>query len=969
MTAIPECAVPKPDLASIPAPLRAGVGEAWEGFIAAGGDPAILGHEAVGPTLLRVWACSRFVAGSCVRRPAMLAELAAAGELTRARAAGETAALIAAAAGPDAGEAALMKALRQARQRELVRIAWRDLCGWSTLEESLEELSALADACIRTAVDRAERSMAERHGEPAGEGGEAQRLVVIAMGKLGGRELNFSSDVDLVFVFPSPGQTSGRRALSNAEFFTRVAQRAIHFLSTPTEDGFVLRVDARLRPFGESGALVLHLRALEAYLQEHGREWERYAYVKARLLSGRDADRAELEGLLRPFVYRRYLDFGVFESLRRMRDLILREVERRELRDDVKLGPGGIREIEFIVQAIQLLRGGRDPALQSPALAAALARIRERRYLDETAVRALSDAYRFLRHLENRLQAYGDEQTHALPADDAGWERLALAMALPHRAALEQALEGERSAVSAQFASVVLGPEREARADSAPLLGVWDGSMEVEQARARLAALGFERPDDALTLLRDLRTGSAYARLDRRARQRLDALMPRLLSVLSEAGAADEARLGRGDPHATLTRVLGVIEAIGQRSAYLALLAENPAALRRLVQLAATSPLIARQVAVHPLLLDDLLDPRLFEAVPARAELAADLAQRFTGVALDDLEMQMDALRQFQQSALLRIAVCDLNGVLPLIEVSNRLTDVAELVLGHVLRLARAQLEQRHGVAHAAAGPAGFAVIGYGKLGGYELAYDSDLDVVFLHDAADGQTDGGKPVDNTVFFARLASRMLHFLSTQTHSGTLYQVDTRLRPSGSKGLLVSGVDAFADYQHGHAWTWEHQAILRARPVAGDEAVAARFARIRRDVLCAERDCDALRRDVIEMRERMRRELSRAGAGEFDVKQDAGGIVDIEFLVQYLVLREARAHPEVIEYTDNLRQLQGLARIGAISRGDADALFAAYRRYRSGRHARALRGERRAAVRDDLGAERAFVQQLWARVFET
>jgi glutamate-ammonia-ligase adenylyltransferase len=962
--------LPQPDLASIPAPLRAGVAEAWEGFIAAGGDPDLLAQPAIGRTLPRVWACSRFVAESCARRPALLAGLVGSGELARPRASGELAALIEATAAPDAGEAELMKALRQARRRELVRIAWRDLCGQSTLEESLTELSDLADACIRVALDRAGRALIERHGEPAGDDGEDQRLIVIAMGKLGGRELNFSSDVDLVFVFPSPGQTSGRRALSSAELFTRVAQRMIHLLSTPTEDGFVLRVDTRLRPFGDSGALVLHLRALEAYLQEHGREWERYAYVKARLLSGNDANRREVESLLRPFVYRRYLDFGVFESLRGMRDLILREVERRELQDNVKLGPGGIREIEFVVQAIQLLRGGRDSALQTQSLEAALARIRERRYLDEAAVRTLAEAYRFLRQLENRLQAHADEQTHALPQDDAGWQRLALAMDCPDRAALGQALERERSAVSAQFASVVLGPEREARAETTPLAGLWDGSMDTEAARTCLGALGFARPEEALTMLRGLRAGSAYARLDRRGRQRLDALVPRLLSALADINATREPRQGGGDPHATLARVLGVIEAIGQRSAYLALLAENPAALRRLVQLAATSPFVARQVAVHPLLLDDLLDPRLFESVPGRAELAADLAQRFTGVGLDDLEMQMDALRQFQQSALLRIAVSDLQGSLPLIEVSNRLTDVAELVLEQVLQLARAQLEQRHGVVRGAHGPAGFAVIGYGKLGGYELGYDSDLDIVFLHDVAgEGHTDGGKPVDNAVFFARLASRMLHFLSTQTHSGTLYQVDTRLRPSGSKGLLVSGVDAFADYQHGHAWTWEHQAILRARPVAGDAAVAARFAQIRRDVLCAARDQEVLRRDVIEMRERMRRELSRAGAGEFDVKQDAGGIVDIEFLVQYLVLREARAHPEVIVQTDNLRQLQALARIGVIAQADADALFAAYRRYRSGQHVRALHGERRAAVRDDLGAERAFVQELWARVFDT
>ena len=365
-------------------------------------------------------------------------------------------------------------------------------------------------------------------------------------------------------------------------------------------------------------------------------------------------------------------------------------------------------------------------------------------------------------------------------------------------------------------------------------------------------------------MLRDLRGGSTYARLDQRGRQRLDALMPRLLSAMSEVK----------DPHAAFMRVLAVLEAIGQRSAYLALLAEHPSALRRLVQLAATSPFIARQVAIHPLLLDDLLDPRLFDSVPARAELAADLAQRFTGVGLEDLEQQMEALRQFQQSSVLRIAVCDLNGVLPLIEVSNRLTDVAELALEQVLSLARAQLEQRHGAARNVQGRAGFAVIGYGKLGGLELGYDSDLDLVFLHDAEDdAPTGGARPIAKSVFFARLASRMLHFLSTQTHSGTLYQVDTRLRPDGSKGLLVWNLDAFADYQRGHAWTWEHQAILRARPVGGDAQVAAGFAQIRRDVLCAERDPEALRRDVIDMRERMRRELSRSWA-PVRVRREAG-----------------------------------------------------------------------------------------------
>jgi glutamate-ammonia-ligase adenylyltransferase len=945
---------------SVPSALRESLREAWGAYLAAGGSPDVLAHETVAATLPRVFATSRFVAGSCARWPRLLEELIASGALERAREPGEIEREVAEIGGA-AGEEQIMRGLRRIRRRELVRIAWRDLAGWSRLEESLAELSALADACIRSAVEWSERTLFARHGTPLDEEGRAQRLIVLAMGKLGGRELNFSSDVDLVFLFGSSGQTDGARSLSNAELFTRVAQRVIHLLSAATEDGFVARVDTRLRPFGESGALVLHLRGLETYLQVHGREWERYAYVKARALTGLPAQIEELEGLLRPFVYRRYLDFGVFESLRHMRDLILREVERRELKDDIKLGPGGIREIEFIVQAVQLLRGGRDPSLQTPSLSQALRRIGERGYLSASVVRTLTGCYDFLRRVENCLQAYADEQTHALPEDDAGRTRLALVMGSADRAGLERELAECRRAVSAQFSTVVLGPAREPDAEAAPLAGIWDGSLADAGAHAELERLGFARPAEALAVLRGLRIGASYARLDQRGRQRLDTLVPRMLRALAEVG----------DPHATLTRVVAVLEAIGQRSAYLALLAENPGALRHLVQLAAASPVVARQVAIHPLLLDDLLDPRLFDSAPARSELAADIAERVAGLDIDDLEMQMEALRQFQQSAVLRVAVSDLNGALPLVEVSNRLTDIAELTLEQALRLARAQLEKRHGVPRNAAGPAGFAVIGYGKLGGYELGYGSDLDLVFLHDG-DGEappTDGPKPVAAAVFFARLASRLLHFLSTQTHSGTLYQVDTRLRPSGNKGLLVSSVRAFDEYQRTQAWTWEHQALLRARPVAGDAVVAARFAALRRDVLCSPRDPEVLRRDVVDMRERMRRELSRAGAGEFDMKQDAGGIVDIEFIVQYLVLRSAAADPSLIEHTDNLRQLQALARSGVIPGADADALFDAYRRYREQQHYLALREERRSVVRDDFSAQRAVVQDLWNRVFGT
>jgi glutamate-ammonia-ligase adenylyltransferase len=466
----------QPAFDALPEALRDPAARAWDACVAAGFDARALADPAVAQALPRVFACSRFVATSCARAPGLLADLTTSGELGRPRAPGELKARIGQALAGAETEAELMRVLRLERRRELVRIAWRDLAGASDLAESLAELSELAEVCIDAALERVQAALIARHGEPEPVDGAPQRLIVLAMGKLGGRELNFSSDVDLVFLFPEPGQTDGPRPLSNAELFTRVAQRLIHVLSAPTADGFVVRVDARLRPFGESGALVLHLRGLETYLQEHGREWERYAYVKARPLSGSAPHVAELDALLRPFVYRRYLDFGVFQALRDMRNLILREVERRDLRDDVKLGPGGIREAEFVVQAIQLLRGGRDPGLQTTEFARALARIRERRYLEAAAADALADAYRYLRHAENRLQAYADEQTHALPRDEAGLARLALAMGEPDAAAFRAALARHRVAVGAQFASVVLGPGREAGSTVAPLAGAWEGS-------------------------------------------------------------------------------------------------------------------------------------------------------------------------------------------------------------------------------------------------------------------------------------------------------------------------------------------------------------------------------------------------------------------------------------------------------------------------------------------------------------
>ena len=922
----------------------------WRERLAAAGR---LPPSAAAADLDAVLAASDFVADALLRDAALAAApaVAASDPFAAARALSD--------------ESEFAAELRRVRRRELARIAWRDLGGAADTVTTLASLSALADAAIATALGFATVALAARYGTPRSESGAPQALTVVGMGKLGGGELNFSSDIDLIFLYGESGVTDGARAIENFEYFTRLGQKLIQLLGAVTAEGFVYRVDMRLRPFGDSGPLVTSFAALETYLQQHGRDWERYAWVKARAITHADCYEPLYRDVVRPFVFRRYLDFGVFESLREMKGLIQREVERRELVDDVKLGPGGIREIEFTVQAFQLLRGGSDPRLRSPSLLTVLPLLAGQKLLSAGAVQELSVAYEFLRRLENRLQMIADEQTHRLPVDAERRARLCAARRVPDWDALTALLGAQRAAVVRQFQALVLaadGAQPAAGSDFGSAFAAGsDAPALVEALRATLDGVQPTALEPFAAQLVELRGGGYYRRLDEAGRRRLHALLPRLAAAAAHCAA----------PAETLKRALGVLEAIGARTAYLALLNENALARMRLVEVCALGAFLPAQVAAFPLLLDELVDQRLFDDPPSRAAFAAELEFRLAAAG-GDAERGIEALRQFRRAAVFRVALFDLTGRLPLMQVSDRLTDVAELIIERALALAWREVTALYGVPRCGARvelrECGVAAVGYGKLGGYELGYGSDLDLVFLHDSSGEvqETSGPKVLDNAVFFLRLGQKVVHFLTVHTAFGRLYEVDMRLRPSGKGGLLMTNIDAFIDYERGEAWTWEHQALLHSRAVAGSATLCAAFEAARVELLRGGVRRATLREDVRQMRDRMRRELSRAGPGEFDLKQDPGGVADIEFLAQFWVLRDAGRYAALVMYPDTIRQLESVGSAALVDHAVVDSLVDAYRGYRSLVHRLSLEGSRTVVDAAPHAATRAAVTAIWDAV---
>ena len=923
----------------------------------------------------RVTAASDFVIEQSVRDPLMLLDLVRSGELDRCFAPGELCAQIAAAVSAAETDDQLGRALRRQRARHQVRIIWRDLTRQADLVQTCRDLSDMADASIDQAYQWLYSRHCQQFGVPTGRrSGQPQQMVVLGMGKLGAVELNLSSDIDLIFAYSEGGETVGvKRPLDNQEFFIRLGQRLIKALDPMTVDGFVFRVDMRLRPYGSAGALVLSFNALEQYYQDQGRDWERYAMIKSRVVAGDQVAGAQLQEMLRPFVYRRYLDFSAIEALRTMKQLIQQEVRRKGMADNIKLGSGGIREVEFIAQAFQLIHGGRDLSLQQRPLLKVLSTLEGQGYLPPAVISELREGYEFLRYTEHAIQTIADRQTQMLPDGEQDQARIAFMLGFADWAAFHEQLMYWRGRIAWHFAQVIADPDED-DAESEVVVGgewlpLWEEAQDEEAACRQLQEGGFTDAPKALKALAGLRGSPQLRAMQRLGRERLDAFIPRLLAQAVE----------HANPDLVLERVLPLVEAVARRSAYLVLLTENPGALRRLLTLCAASPWIAEQITRFPLLLDELLNEgRLFKP-PLAPELAAELRERLTRIPEDDLEQQMEALRHFKLAHRLRVAASEIAGSLPLMKVSDYLTWLAEAILEQVLALAWRQTVAKYGTPLRTDGTLcdpGFIIVGYGKVGGLELGHGSDLDLVFIHDGdPQAETDGPKPIDGAQFFTRLGQRIIHLLTAQTNSGQLYEVDMRLRPSGAAGLLVSSLGAFARYQENEAWTWEHQALVRARVLVGSEDVGRAFEQVRASILGKTRDLPTLRQEVSEMRAKMRDNLgskstaagTAANAFEatapFDLKQDAGGIVDIEFMVQYAALAWSETHPPLLRWTDNIRILEELEHEGLMPAEDASLLREAYKAYRSAAHRQALQKDAGVIPGDQFADERRQVMRIW------
>ena len=818
----------------------------------------------------------------------------------------------------DADEAACMATLRRFRHAEALRLVFRDVNGLDELPEILSATSVLYEALLGSALEWSERMLAERYGHARGTDGSLQRLVVIGFGKLGGSELNFSSDIDLVLAYPHGGESDGARTLDNSEYFVRLARQLVRLLHEPTLDGICARVDLRLRPFGNAGRLALPFSAMEQYYQREGRDWERYAWIKARTVAGDRSEGKQLQEMLRPFVYRKYLDYTAFAGLREMKALIDAEVARKDLADNLKLGPGGIREIEFIVQLVQLIRGGREPSLRVRGLLPALTACEARGHIPAARARALRDAYVFLRRLENRVQMLRDAQTHDLPEDALTRERLALGLDYPAWEPLADELAKHREIVATEFAAVLM-PEGGSRA-SVPAADavLWQRACDESLDAGVLEASGFVPGAEAAEALLKLPQAAQVRAMSARAREQLDHVMPQLLVVARDTAS----------PVPCLLRLCRLVQTVARRPSYLALLEEQPAARRRLAQLFADSAFLAERVIAQPLLLDDVLDPRIDQLPLKRADISAEIAHVLTTLDEREAEAELERINEFKSSIAFRLGLAFNDGRADAVATARRLAALAESVVNAVAALAEREVIAQHG--RLPGEGSGFSILGYGSLGGEELGFASDLDLVFVFDGqrAQAMSDGARPLDGSRWYQRLTQRVMNWLTVLTRAGRLYEVDTSLRPDGSKGLLVGSLEAFVAYQESRAWTWEHQALLRARPVAGDAALNMELADVRRRTLTVPRERHAVLAEVSSMRQRWRAERDRSDAAQIDLKQGRGALLDIEFALQGLVLAHAARWPALLAVTVNAGLIEACRDAGLLDTAQANCFTLAH-----------------------------------------
>jgi glutamate-ammonia-ligase adenylyltransferase len=922
---------------------------------------------------LRVIAISDYVADTARKHPLELRDLIQSGDLHAGYADNEYRTRLHRSTAEEGME--LGSVLREFRRREMIRIVWRDLNNLAGLIETTRDLSNLADACVFVALDILYRQHCEKHGTPTGNSsGAPQSMVVLALGKLGSKELNLSSDIDLIFFYDEQGHvrnaehdtsSESRASQTNQDFFTKVSRALIKVLGETRADGFVFRVDMRLRPYGESGVLIMSRNALEKYYVEQGRDWERYAFIKARAIAG-DLEAGEsILNWLQPFIYRKHLDYGAIESLRSMKALINIEVKKKDLQEDIKLGPGGIREIEFIAQCHQLIWGGHDPRLRETRLDVALQVLKSRGDIPGEQVDQLLAAYEFLRNTEHVLQAEADLQTQTLPVSDKSRCRLSFAMGFDSWANYLSALEAHRESVKQCFRTLIQTTDEEMDALVEGELvwsNVWRNISEDERSAETLTHYGFNDATRAVRLLLHLRSLTEKEGVQEITVERVNRLMPPLLGLIAKEANPDEA----------LARILAILDAIFRRSIYIAFLLENHDAVTRMVSCCGASRWIAEQLRQQPVLLYELTDQKSHATIPDKDTLVQSLSEFMLNTDPADLGEQMDALRRFKNGHQLRVAVLELSNLLSVMKVSDYLSWLAEAVLDGVLEIAWRYLQEKHGSPVREDGSEcdpDFAIIGYGKLGGLELGYGSDLDLVFIYDCArQGMTNGIKSIDNTTFYTRLAQRISHILGSVTEAGVLYEIDMRLRPSGRKGPLASSLRAFDKYQHDDAWTWEHQALVRARFVAGDQEIGDRFASIREEILCQEREQSTLVRQITEMRQKMRtaRQTAEDVSIGFDIKHEKGAIVDIEFMIQYAVLAWSERFPQLCVFSDNYRVLGILGDCGLLTQEEVTSMQNAYLTFRAATHFQALGGQLDERAFQRLERSRQQVNALWDKL---
>jgi glutamate-ammonia-ligase adenylyltransferase len=838
-------------------------------------------------------------------------------------------------------EASLKSSIRHLRQDVLSRIIVRDINALADLNEVMETTTKLAEICLSTATEFYSVLLSKEFGVPMTSDfdhhSKKQELIIIGMGKLGGCELNVSSDIDLIFAYEDEGETNGPEVISNQEFFTHLVRKVITAIDEVTNDGFVFRVDTRLRPFGTEGVIVSSLNSLENYYQQYGREWERYAWIKGRVILGNEE---KLQKLLRPFVFRKYLDFGVISSLRSLKDQIRAEINRKEMHDNIKLGSGGIREIEFIAQVFQLIRGGKDPSLQLRSTLETLDILSFKNIIPFEAIEALKSAYNFLRNLEHRLQYYEDQQTHELPKDENHRKIIAKSMNFSNWSSLETIIAAHRTNVAKQF-EIIFFNQNASKIESQTLLALWQSGINSYENQEILTSLGFSNPSETMRKIELFSNSSRVNRLPDSSRNRLNVIIPFIIDSSCKFNNPDE----------TLSRSIELIDKICQRASYLAFFSEFPNALQRIVNLVSASPWLANYISQHPVLLDNLCileDDTSLDFSYQKFQLLEKLS-----LFSDDTEQQMNILREEQQKLLFSIACRDILNKIPSDKVSFLLSELANMILDVVLLVVWKGMKTKH-----IANP-NFAIIAYGKFGSKELGYYSDLDLVFLYD--------DDHIDARDIYSKYGVRIISWLNTFTSSGILYEIDTQLRPDGNSGLLVSSLEGYLNYQLEKAWVWEHQAITRARFAAGNQNVGNSFEEVRRQILSKKRDFSVLKSEISKMRQRMK-SVHKHTNGQFDLKQSLGGMIDVEFIAQYLILANSNEYPSLMKHQGTAETILICGELGLIDAELAKQVANSYYRYRKDQHAMRLQGYSSAWVPEEVVKDKVnSVRTLWNNIY--